>query len=143
MRRQTRDVPVLRAPVPVCNARCLCHTPIEKGSPGECSTVGYHAGQHCWICKCRFIIKGGRVWLEHRHDLVDGMALARGVWTPICVAGVCRVCNGGVLYLGDVVRQALGRRGLTGGQGLAAALEVAVKLARALRTERKTWAECL
>ena len=83
------------------------------------------------------------MWLEHRHDLVDGMALARGVWTPICVAGVCRVCNGGVLYLGDVVRQALARRGLTGGQGLAAALEVAVKLARALRTERKTWAECL
>ena len=43
----------------------------------------------------------------------------------------------------DELRQALARRGLTGGQGLAAALEVAVKLARALRTERKTWAECL
>ena len=93
---------------------------------------------------CLFILKGGRVFLEHKHQLdAAGAAHARGILTPTFVAGGCQVCNTGVLRLGDDVRVALEELDLEGGDVLAAALKVADKFCAAMTTKRTTWASCL
>ena len=106
----------------------------------EGSTVFCITGQYCWICLCLFILKGGRVFLEHLHQLD---AQARGILTPTFVAGGCQVCNTGVLRLGDDVRVALEELGLEGGDVLKAALMAADKFCAAMTTKRTTWASCL
>ena len=106
----------------------------------EGSTVSCITGQHCWMCLCLFILKGGRVFLEHLHQLdANGAAQARALVTPTFVAGGCQVCNTGVLRLGDDVRESLEKLGLEGGDVLKAALMAAEMLCAAAKVEYTTW----
>ena len=99
-------------------------------------------GQYCWICLCLFILKGGRVFLEHKHQLdAHGAAHARALLTPTFVAGGCRVCNGGVLRFGDDVRESLEKLGLEGGDVLKAALMAAEMFCAAAKEEYTTCAD--
>lgn len=95
-------------------------------------------GQYCWICLCLFILKGGRVFLEHLHQLD---AQARGILTPTFVAGGCQVCNGGVLRVGDDVRESLEKLGLKGGDLLKAAMMAAEMFCAAAKEEYTTCAD--
>lgn len=106
----------------------------------EGSTVFCITGQYCWICLCLFILKGGRVFLEHKHQLdANGASQARAILTPTFVAGGCQVCNGGVLRLGDDVRESLEKLGLEGGDVLKAALMAAEMFCAAAKEEYTTW----
>ena len=106
----------------------------------EGSTVFCITGQHCWMCLCLFILKGGRVFLEHKHQLdAHGAAHARALLTPTFVAGGCQVCNTGVLRLGDDVRESLEKLGLEGGDVLKAALMAAEMFCAAAKEEYTTW----
>jgi|MDSW01.2.fsa_nt_gb hypothetical protein len=92
------------------------------------------------MCLCLFILKGGRVFLEHLHQLdANGAAQARALVTPTFVAGGCQVCNTGVLRLGDDVRESLEKLGLEGGDVLKAALMAAEMLCAAAKVEYTTW----
>ena len=61
------------------------------------------ARQFCFICCSLFVLKGGRVFVEHckvrKHR--------RGVH------GFCRMCNVGVLFLADEIRSAVEKAGLS------------------------------
>ena len=105
----------------------------------EGSTVSCITGQHCWMCLCLFILKGGRVFLEHKHTGANSAAQARALLTPTFVAGGCRVCNGGALCFGDAVRESLEKLGLEGGDVLKAALMAAEMFCAAAKEEYTTW----
>ena len=86
-------------------------------------------------------MKGGRVWLEHKHQLdAHGAAHARAILTPTFVGGGCRVCNGGVLRFGDDVRESLEKLRLEGGDVLDAALMAADMFCAAAKEEYTTCA---
>ena len=97
-------------------------------------------GQHCWMCLCLFILKGGRVFLEHKHLDASGAAHARALLTPTFVAGGCKMCNTGVLRFGDDVRESLEKLGLEGGDVLRAALMAAQMFCAAAKEEYTTCA---
>ena len=107
----------------------------------EGSTVFCITGQHCWMCLCLFILKGGRVFLEHKHLDASGAAHARALLTPTFVAGGCQVCNGGALCFGDDVRESLETLGLKGGDALDAALKAADMFCAAMKEEYMTCAD--
>ena len=72
--------------------------PRAKTSFAEAS----YARQFCYICGSLFVLKGGRVFVEHckkrKHK--------RGVH------GFCCMCNTGVLFFADVIRAAVEKEGL-------------------------------
>ena len=105
----------------------------------EGPTVSCITGQHCWMCLCLFILKGGRVFLEHKHLDASGAAHARALLTPTFVAGGCKMCNTGVLRFGDDVRESLELLGLEGCDVLKAALMAAEMLCAAAKEEYTTW----
>ena len=87
--------------------------PRAKTSFAEAS----YARQFCYICGSLFVLKGGRVFVEHckkrKHK--------RGIH------GFCCVCNGGVLLFADVIRAAVEKAGL----GRSVALKAVDRLADA------------
>jgi len=62
-----------------------------------------YARQFCYICCSLFVLKGGRVFVEHCKERKE----RRGVH------GFCRSCNVGVLCLADVIRSAVAKAGLS------------------------------
>jgi len=72
--------------------------PRAKTSFAEAS----YARQFCYICGSLFVLKGGRVFVEHckkrKHK--------RGVH------GFCCMCNTGVLFFADVIRAEVAKAGV-------------------------------
>ena len=61
-----------------------------------------YARQFCYICGSLFVLKGGRVFVEHCKKRKH----RRGIH------GFCCMCNTGVLFFADVIRAAVEKEGL-------------------------------
>ena len=61
-----------------------------------------YARQFCFICDSLFVLKGGRIFVEHCKKRLH----KRGVH------GFCRMCNTGVIFLADEIRSAVVKAGL-------------------------------
>ena len=72
--------------------------PRTKTSFAEAS----YARQLCFICNSLFVLKGGRVFVEHCKKRKH----RRGIH------GFCCMCNTGVLFLADVIRAEVAKAGL-------------------------------
>ena len=72
--------------------------PRTKTSFAEAS----YARQFCYICGSLFVLKGGRVFVEHCKKRKH----RRGIH------GFCCMCNTGVLFFADVIRAAVEKEGL-------------------------------
>ena len=72
--------------------------PRAKTSFAEAS----YARQFCFICDSLFVLKGGRVFVEHCKKRKH----RRGVH------GFCFQCNTGVILLADIIRAAVAKAGV-------------------------------
>ena len=94
-----------------------------------------NTGQFCAICFCRFLLKGGRVHVEHCKK-----RLCRR-----CINGVCHVCNPGILVAADAVKARVQKKykpsSALAPSAMSVALVAADKIADKLEIKFKSWGE--
>ena len=94
-----------------------------------------NTGQFCAICFCRFLLKGGRIFVEHCKKKKHRR----------CINGVCHVCNPGILVAADAVKARVQKKykpsSAKAPSAMSVALVAADKIADKLETKFKSWGE--